>query len=126
MRMNPNAARCRSSLRVNILVAKGGIGPRPAGTYHHCLKVVFAGEAGRDWTVILLVVVHLVTRYWTPGNEGDESLGRQLTGIPVAVVARLTFLGSVDAEQADTLTTELHGVAIRDSEAMQASRAAGI
>ena len=99
MRVNAYAARCRPSLGVNILVAEGGIGPRPAGTYHHCLKVVFAGEAGRDWTVILLVVIHLVTRHWAAGNEGDESLGRQRTGIPVATVARLPFLGSVVISQ---------------------------
>jgi hypothetical protein len=126
MRVNADAARCRPSLRVNTLVAKGGIGPRPAGTYHHCLKVVFAGEAGRDWTVILLVVIHLVTRHWAAGNEGDESLGRQRTGIPVATVARLPFLGSVDAEQTDALTTKLHGIAIRDREAVQGSRAVGV
>jgi hypothetical protein len=112
MRVNADAARCRPSLRVNILVTKGGIGPRPAGTYHHCLKVVFAGEAGRDWTVILLVVVHLVTRHWTAGNEGDESLCRQRTGIPVAIIARLSLLGSVDAEQSDALLAEPNGIAI--------------
>jgi hypothetical protein len=44
----------------------------------------------------------------------------------VAVVARLPFLGSVDAEQADALTTELHGIAIRYREAMRGSCAAGI
>jgi predicted aconitase with swiveling domain len=38
----------------------------------------------------------------------------------------LSFLGSVDAEQADELTTELHGIAVRDPEAMRDSRAVGI
>jgi hypothetical protein len=32
----------------------------------------------------------------------------------VTTVARLSLLGSVDAEQANTLTPELRGVAIRD------------
>ena len=36
----------------------------------------------------------------------------------MAVVARLPLLGSVNAEQANALTAELHGVAIRDGEAM--------
>ena len=36
----------------------------------------------------------------------------------MAVVARLPLLGSVNAEQANTLTAKLHGVAIRDGEAM--------
>ena len=35
----------------------------------------------------------------------------------MAVIARLSFLGSVNAEQADALTPELHGVAIRGSQA---------
>jgi hypothetical protein len=126
MPVNADAARCRPSLGVNILVTEGGIGPRPASTHHQRLEVVLASKADRDWSVILLVVVHLVTRHWTAGNEGDESLSRQRTGIPVAVVARLPFLGSVDAEQADALTTELHGIAIRYREAMRGSCAAGI
>ena len=126
MPVNADAARCRPSLGVNILVTAGGIGPRPAGTYHQRLEVALASKADRDWSVILLVVVHLATRHWTAGNEGDESLSRQRTGIPVAVVARLPFLGSVDAEQADALTTELHGIAIRYREAMRGSCAAGI
>ena len=113
MPVNADAARCRPSLGVDILIAEGGIGPRPAGTYHQRLEVVLASKADRDWSVILLVVVHLVTRHWTAGNEGDESLGRQRTGIPVAIIARLSLLGSVDAEQADALTTELHGIAVR-------------
>src|SRR5580704_9446453 len=123
MRVNANAARCRPSLRVDILVAEGSIGPRPASTHHQCLEVVFASKADCDRAVILVVVVHLVTRHRTASDESNKGLGRQRTGIPVATVARLSLLGSVDAEQADTLTTELHGVAIRDSEAMQASRA---
>src|SRR5712675_1881811 len=118
MPVNADAARCRPSLGVNILVTEGGIGPRPASTHHQRLEVVLASKADRDWSVILLVVVHLVTRHWTAGNEGDESLGRQRTEIPVAVVARLPFLGCVNAEQAHALTTELHGIAIRDREAM--------
>jgi hypothetical protein len=118
MRVNADAARCRPSLGVNILIAEGSIGPRPTGTYHQRLKVIFAGEAGRDRAVVLMVVVHLVTRHRAASDESDESLGRQRTGIPVATVARLSLLGSVDAEQANTLTPELHGVAIGDSEAM--------
>jgi hypothetical protein len=54
-------------------------------------------------------------------DEVDESLRRQRPGIPVAVVARLPFLGSVDAEQADALTAKLHGIAIRDREAVRSS-----
>jgi hypothetical protein len=67
-----------------------------------------------------------VTRYWAAGDEIHEGLGRQRTGIPVAIIAGLSCLGSVDAEQADALTTELHGVAIRDGEAVRRSRAVGI
>jgi hypothetical protein len=102
MPVNADAARCRPSLGVNILVTAGGIGPRPASTHHQRLEVVLASKADRDWSVILLVVVHLATRHWT------------------------AFLGSVDAEQADALTTELHGIAIRYREAMRGSCAAGI
>src|ERR1700704_472979 len=40
MRGNANATRCRPSLGVDILVAEGGRGPRPAGTYHQRLEVV--------------------------------------------------------------------------------------
>jgi hypothetical protein len=116
MRVNANAARCRPSLGVNVLVAEGSMGPRPTGTYHQRLKVVLAGKADCYGTVVLVVIVHLVTRHWAAGDESDESLSRQRTGIPVAAVARLPLLGSVDAEQANALTTKLHGIAIRDSE----------
>jgi hypothetical protein len=63
MRVNTYAARCRPSLGVNILVAEGDIGPRPAGAYHQCLEVVLASKADRDRTIILVVVVYLVTRH---------------------------------------------------------------
>ena len=76
MRVHPNAACCRPSLGVNILVTVGGIGPRPAGAYHQCLKVVLASEADRDRPIILVVIVHLVTRHGTAGDASDESLGR--------------------------------------------------
>ena len=126
MPVNADAARCRPSLGVNVLVAEGGIGPRPAGAHHERLEVVLASKADRDRTVILVVIVHLVTRHGTASDEIDKSFRRQRTGIPVAVVARLSFLGCVNAEQADALTTELHGIAIRDREAVRASRAVGI
>ena len=121
MPVNADAARCRPSLGVNILVTEGGIGPRPASTHHQRLEVVLASKADRDWSVILLVVVHLVTRHWTAGNEGDESLGRQRTGIPVAIITRLRLLWSVDAEQANALTTKPDDIAIRDREAVRSS-----
>jgi hypothetical protein len=126
MRVNANAARCRPSLGVNVLVAEGSIGPGPAGRDHQRLKVVLASKADRDRAVVFVVIVHLVTRHRTASDESDKGLGRKRTGIPVATVARLSHLGSVDAEQANTLTPELHVVAIRDSEAMRASRAVGI
>jgi|HubBroStandDraft_6_1064221.scaffolds.fasta_scaffold102320_5 hypothetical protein len=95
MRMNANPARCRPSLGIDILVAEGGISPRPAGTYHQRLKVVVAGKADRDRTVILVVIIDLVTPDWAAGDEGDESLCRQRTGISVAVIAGLSFFGSM-------------------------------
>jgi hypothetical protein len=125
MPVNADAARCRPSLGINILVTEGGKGPRPAGTHHQRLEVVLASKADRDWSAILLVVVHLATRHWTAGNKGDESLGRQRTGIPVAIIARLSLLGCVDAEQSDALLAEPNGIAIRDREAVRASRAVG-
>jgi hypothetical protein len=36
----------------------------------------------------------------------------------VAIIARLSFLGSVYAEQADALLAELHGIAVRDRKPM--------
>src|SRR5450755_1889994 len=114
MRVDADAARCRPSLGVNILVAEGGIGPRPAGTNHQRLQVIPAGKADRDRTVILVVIIDLVTRHGTASDESDEGLGRQRTGIPVAIIARLRLLWRVYAEQADALTTKLHGIAIRD------------
>ena len=126
MPVNADAARCRPSLGVNILVTEGAIGPSPASTHHQRLEVVLASKADRDWTVILVVIVNLVTRHGTASDEIDKSFRRQRTGIPVAIVARLPFLGSVDAEQADALMTELHGIAIRDREAVRDTRAVGI
>jgi hypothetical protein len=113
MRMNPDAARCRPSLGINILIAEDSIGPRPAGTDHQRLEVVLAGKADRDGTVVLVVIIDLTTRHWAARDEIHEGLRRQRARIPVAVVARLSFLGSVDSEQADALTTKLHGVATR-------------
>jgi hypothetical protein len=51
MRVNADAARCRPSLGVDILIAEGGVGPRPAGAYHQRLKVVLASKADRDGAV---------------------------------------------------------------------------
>jgi hypothetical protein len=126
MRVDADPARCRPSLGVNILVTEGGIGPRPAGTYHQRLEVVLPSKADRDGTVILVVIVNLVTRHGTASDEIDKSLGCQRAGIPVAAVARLSFFGSVDAEQADALTAKLYSIAIRDREAMRGSSTAGI
>jgi hypothetical protein len=111
MRVDADAARCRPSLGVDILVAEGGIGPRPAGTYHQRLEVVLASKADSDGTGVPPVRVDLVTRDRAAGDEIDESLRRQRTGIPFAVIARLRLLRSVDAEQADSLTTKLNGIA---------------
>src|ERR1700722_12436395 len=121
--MNADAARCRPSLRVNVLVAEGSIGPGPAGRYHQGLEVVLASKADCDRAVVFMVIVHLVTRHRTASDESDKGLCRQRTGIPVATVARLSLLGSVDAEQANTLTPKLHGVAIGGREAMWGCRA---
>ena len=126
MRVDANATRGRPSLGVNILVAVGGIGPRPSGTYHQCLQVIPAGKADRDRTRVLPVIVDLVTRHGTASDEIDESLRRQRTGIPVAAVARLELLRSINPEQADALLAEFHGIAIRDRKAMQSSSAVGI
>jgi hypothetical protein len=46
--------------------------------------------------------------------------------MPLAVIAGLSFFGSVDAEQADALLAELNGIAIRDREAVGGSRALGV
>src|SRR3984893_16233481 len=98
MRVNADAARCRPSLGVGILVAEGGTGPRPAGTCHQRLEVVLASEADRDGMGVLPVIVDLVTGHWAAGNEVDESLRRQRTGVPLAMVAMLRVLLRVVAE----------------------------
>jgi hypothetical protein len=126
MRVNADAARCRPSLGIDILITEGGIGPRPPGTYHQRLEVVLASKADRDRAVVLVVIVDLVTRHWAAGDESDERLRRQRAGISVAVVARLPFLGSVYAEQANALTTEFHGIAVRHREPVRDSRAVGV
>ena len=51
MGVNAYAARCRPSLGIDILIAEGGVGPRPAGAYHQRLKVVLASKADRDGAV---------------------------------------------------------------------------
>jgi hypothetical protein len=121
MRVDANATRGRPSFGIDILVSECGIGPRPAGTYHQRLEVVLASKADSDRTVILVVIVNLVTRHGTASDESDESLCRQRTGIPVAIIARLRLLWSVNAEQADALTTKPHGIAVRDCEAVRSS-----
>jgi hypothetical protein len=118
MRVDTEAARCRPSLGIDILITVGGISPRPAGAHHQRLKVVRASKADRDGAVVLVVVVNLMTRHGAASDESDKSLGRQRAGIPVAVVARLPLLGSVYAEQADALLAELHGIAVRDRKPM--------
>jgi hypothetical protein len=76
MRVNAYAAGSSSPLGVNILVAEGSIGPRPASTHHQCLEVVFASKADCDRAVILVVVVHLVARHRTASDESNKGLGR--------------------------------------------------
>jgi hypothetical protein len=83
MRVNTYAARRGPSLGVNILVTEGSIGPRPAGTYHQCLKVVPAGKADRDRAIILVVIIDLVTRHRAASDEANKSFRCQRTGIPV-------------------------------------------
>jgi hypothetical protein len=81
MGVNAYAARCRPSLGVNILVAEGGIGPRPAGTYHQRLKIVLAGKADCDGAVILVVKVDLVAGNRTAGAgfpRGYPQIGKGL------------------------------------------------
>jgi len=73
MRVNADAARCRPSLGVDILIAEGGVGPRPAGAYHHRLGVVLASKAGRDRAVILAVIVDLVTRHWAASKKATSA-----------------------------------------------------
>jgi hypothetical protein len=63
----------------------------------------------------------LVIGHRADGNEVDQSLRRQWTGIPVVIVARLLLFRSVDAEHADPLTAKLQGIAIGDREAMRGS-----
>src|SRR5260370_25004155 len=101
MRVNAYAARCRPSLGIDVLVAEGGIGPRPAGTYHQRLEVVLASKADRHGTGVLPVIVYLVTDHWAAGNEDDESLRRQRTGGPLPIVALLRLLCSIDAAPPD-------------------------
>jgi len=67
-----------------------------------------------------------VTRHWAAGNEVDESLRRQWTGIPFAVVTRLELLRSINPEQTDALTTKFHGIAVRDCETMRRSSAVDV
>ena len=112
MSVNADAARCRPSLGVGILIAEGGISPRPACAYHQRLEVVLAGKAHCYGTVIPVIIVDLVTRHRATGDELDESLCRQGTWIPMAIIARLPFLRSVDAEQTDELLAKFHGIAI--------------
>jgi hypothetical protein len=76
MRVNADAARWRPSLGIRILVAEGGIGPRPAGTYHQRLEVVLASKADRDWAVALVVIIDLVTRHWAHVFAGGGGQGR--------------------------------------------------
>jgi hypothetical protein len=92
MPVNADAARSRSSLGIDILIAESGIGPRPAGTYHQRLEVVFGSKAHRDGTGVPPVIVDLVTRHWAAGNEVNESLRRQRTGIQFAISARSRLL----------------------------------
>jgi hypothetical protein len=53
MRVDADPARCRPSLSVDVQVAEGGIGPRPAGTYHQRLEIVLASKSDRDRATLL-------------------------------------------------------------------------
>ena len=44
MGVDANTARCSPSLRINILVAEGRIGPRPAGTYINAWRSSLPGK----------------------------------------------------------------------------------
>jgi hypothetical protein len=122
MSVNANTARCRPSLGVGVLVAEGGIGPRPAGTYHQRLKVVLASKTDRDGTVVLAVIIDLVTRHWAAGDESDKSLRRKRAGEPLTIIASLALLRCVDAEQPHKLRAKLYGITVYDLEARLCGR----
>ena len=117
MSVNANAARCRPSFGVGVLVAEGAIGPRPAGAHHQRLEVILACKAHCYGTVVLVVIVHLVTRHWAAGDESDKSLRRQRAGMPLTIIASLALLRCVDTEQPHKLRAKLYGITVYDLEA---------
>ena len=112
----------RPSLGVGVLVAEGGISPRPAGTYHHRLEVILAGKAGRDGTVVLAVIIDLLAGH---GPASDEALQRFLgkrAGMPLTIIASLALLRCVDAEQPHKLRAKLYSITVYDLEARLCGR----
>src|SRR4029077_2315746 len=98
MRVNANAAPCRPSFGVGVLVAEGGISPRPAGAYHQRLEVILAGKAHCYGTVVFAVIVDLVTRHRPAGDEALQRLLGTRAGMPLTIIASLALLRFVDAE----------------------------
>jgi hypothetical protein len=122
MSVNANAARCRPSFGVGVLVAEGAIGPRPAGTHHQRLEVVLACKADRDGTVVLAVIVDLLAGH---GPASDEALQRFLgkrAGMPLTIIASLALLRCVDAEQPHKLRAKLYSITVYDLEARLCGR----
>ena len=126
MRVNADLADHRIPFLGYISVAVLRIGPRPAGKDHLLLQIIVAGIALRDRAVVLAVIVYFAARDRPAANDPNQCFSRQRPPKSFAVVTRLEFFRRINPKQANDLTTKLHGIAIRDSEAVRGSFAVDI
>jgi hypothetical protein len=105
MRMNADFARCGPSLSVDIPIAEGDVGPHPAR--HQRPQLLSTSKAQRDGTS------DLVAATGRPAKKSTSAFVASGPGYQLLSSQGCAFSGA-DAEHANALTAELHGVAIGD------------
>ena len=109
-----DAVCCRSSLYVHVHRRVANRRPCQTSLHHRGREISVIDEATRDRTLVSPVPFDLFTPHGAVCDELPESLLRNPSGGPHAVIAGLCQLGCVDPEQSYTLVAELQPIAACD------------
>ena len=105
---------CRSSLYVHVRRRVANRRPRQTSLHHRGREISVIDEATRDRILVSPVPIDLLTAHGAVCDEPPESLLRNPSGSPCAVIAGLCQLWCVDPEQSYPLVAELQQIAACD------------
>ena len=105
---------CRSSLYVHVRRRVANRRPRQTSLHHRGREISVIDEATRDRILVSPVPIDLLTAHGAVCDEPPESLLRNPSGSPRAVIASLCQLWCVDPEQSYPLVAELQQIAACD------------